>query len=215
MRVVYLHGFASGPASTKAAFFGERLGACEVEVSTPDLAAGDFEHMTVTSQLAVIEREVGDRAAVLIGSSMGGYLASLFAARHPTLVSRVILMAPAFCFTKRWPELIGQAAMDDWRRSGRRTVFHYGGKRERMLAYGLVEDGAQYEDYPAVDQAVLILHGRMDDVVPWTLSKEFEQRRPDMRRLVLLDSGHELTDVTERLWQESSRFLGLVGDCAL
>lgn len=215
MRVVYLHGFASGPASTKATFFSERLRACGVEVSIPDLAAGDFENMTITSQLAVIEGAVGDRETVLIGSSMGGYLASLFAARHPTLVSRVILMAPAFCFTKRWPDVIGEAAMDEWRRSGRRTVFHYGEKRECKLSYVLVEDGSQYEDFPAVDQAVLILHGRRDDVVPWTLSGEFEQRRPETRRLVLFDSGHELTDVTDRLWQESASFLGLAGDCAL
>ncbi len=76
MRILYLHGFASGPASTKAAFFRHRIPSLEI----PDLAAGDFEHLTITSQLQVIERLAAGDPVSLIGSSMGGYLAALYAA---------------------------------------------------------------------------------------------------------------------------------------
>ena len=41
-RIVYLHGFASGPASSKALFFRQRLEAAGALVDAPDLAAGDF-----------------------------------------------------------------------------------------------------------------------------------------------------------------------------
>jgi len=51
MRSIYLHGFASGPTSKKAAFFRDRMPALEI----PDLAADDFEHLTVTGQLQLIE----------------------------------------------------------------------------------------------------------------------------------------------------------------
>jgi pimeloyl-ACP methyl ester carboxylesterase len=206
---VYLHGFASGPGSGKATFFSERLGACGIETVIPDLAAGDFEHMTISSQLGVIQRAAGQGPQIIIGSSMGGYLAALFAARHPDLVDRLVLMAPAFCFARRWPLLLGEAAMAEWRSTGWRTLFHYGDQCERKLSYKLVEDGLGYEPYPAVDQQVLILHGTKDDVVPCTLSEEFQRLQPDTRRLVLLDSGHELTDVMESLWSESAQFLGL------
>ena len=58
IRILYLHGFASGPSSSKAPILRAR--ACEPrarQVDIPDLADGDFEHLTITGQLAVIEQE--------------------------------------------------------------------------------------------------------------------------------------------------------------
>ena len=94
-RILYLHGFASSPASSKARFFAARLRAAGGRVEIPDLAAGDFEHLTITGQLRVIEQAAAGEPVALMGSSLGGYLAGLYAARHPE-VSRVILLAPAF-----------------------------------------------------------------------------------------------------------------------
>ena len=99
-RILYLHGFASSPASSKARFFAARLRAAGARVEIPDLAAGDFEHLTITGQLRVIEQAAAGEPVALMGSSLGGYLASLYAARHPE-VSRVILLAPAFQFARR------------------------------------------------------------------------------------------------------------------
>ena len=74
-RILYLHGFASGPSSGKARFFRHYLEARGAQIEIPDLAAGDFEHLTLTGQLAVIERAANREPVALIGSSMGGYLA--------------------------------------------------------------------------------------------------------------------------------------------
>ena len=52
----------------------------------------------------VIERAVGEQPAILIGSSLGGYLAALYAARHPAQIERLVLLAPAFQFPRRWRE---------------------------------------------------------------------------------------------------------------
>jgi len=93
-RVVYLHGFASSPSSTKARYFREKLEAAGAVVDVPDLAEGDFQHLTITGQMRVLERVAGGRPVSLIGSSMGGYLAALYAARH-TEVERLALLAPA------------------------------------------------------------------------------------------------------------------------
>jgi uncharacterized protein len=106
-RIIYLHGFASGPASNKARFFRDRLERAGATVDVPDVAAGDFEHLTITGQLAVIREAVGKGSADLIGSSMGGYLAALFAARH-TEVRRAVLLAPAFGFAGRWAGQLGK-----------------------------------------------------------------------------------------------------------
>jgi pimeloyl-ACP methyl ester carboxylesterase len=206
--ILYLHGFASSPSSSKARFFGERFGERGIDVKIPDLAEGDFEHLTLTGQLNVIERTAAGRSVTLIGSSMGGYLAALYAARHPEQVGRVVLMAPALCFVRRWPDALGEPAMREWRESGRRSVFHYGEGGERPLSFDLISDGLRYEDYPDVRQPALILHGTRDEVVPIRLSEEFVEMHTNAR-LIRLDSGHELTDVTDHLWDETARFLGI------
>jgi len=46
----YLHGFASGPGSTKAQFFRARIAEHGIALEIPDLAP-DFAHMTVTGML--------------------------------------------------------------------------------------------------------------------------------------------------------------------
>ena len=139
---------------------------------------------------------------------MGGYLAALYAARHPE-VDRLILLAPAFGFAQRWPESLGAAAMGEWRTKGYRPVFHYGDGRERLLSCDIISDGTRYEEYPDVSQPTLIIHGTGDDVVPPAASVEFANRDPEKRRLILVESGHELTDVLDRLWSETARFLDL------
>src|SRR5277367_2393224 len=102
MRVVYLHGFASSPQSSKAQFFLRRFTDAGIAVEIPQLDGGDFEHLTISGQLAVIEQTVGETPSVLMGSSLGGYLAALYAARHPETVEKLIMMAPAFHFPRRW-----------------------------------------------------------------------------------------------------------------
>jgi predicted esterase YcpF (UPF0227 family) len=71
MRTIYLHGFASSPASRKARYFVEKLAGRGITVEALELAP-DFEHLTITSQLAVVEKTSHGDPVVLIGSSMGG-----------------------------------------------------------------------------------------------------------------------------------------------
>lgn len=207
MRVVYLHGFASGPTSSKARFFTAKFQEAGVQISVPALDGGDFRNLTVTSQLAVVEREAAGEQVVLMGSSLGGYLAALYAARHPQQVERAVMMAPAFCFARRWSaELPGLA---EWKRTGVLQLFHYGERRKREIGYGLIADGLEYEDYPDVQTPTLILHGALDPVVPVSLSEEFVKRQQSRARLrVYPQSGHELTDVVDDMWNEVSGFLG-------
>lgn len=204
-RVLYLHGFASGPLSNKARFFRESLEQAGATVAVPDLAAGDFEHLTITGQLGVIDGIVGGQPAALVGSSMGGYLAALYAARHIE-ITRLALLAPAFGFARLWPEWLGAEAVETWRRTGSMEVFHYADNQQRRLHYALLEDGARYEDYPDFEQPALIFHGIHDDVVPVDYSREFAATHANAR-LEVVDSGHELLDVLEDIGPKVSRFL--------
>ncbi len=206
MRIVYLHGFASSPQSSKAQFFLKRFTQRGVPVEIPQLDDGDFEHLTITGQLSVIDRTVGATPSVLMGSSLGGYLAALYAARHPEIVQKVILMAPAFQFPKRWRERYSPDDLETWRQEGSIRVYHYGYKSEKNLGYSLVEDAQRYENEPNFSQPALIFHGIEDDIVPVSLSEEFVARHPDAI-LHKFDSGHELTDVLEPMWEAVESFL--------
>ena len=204
-RVIYLHGFASGPHSSKATFFRECLEQAGAAVVAPDLAAGDFEHLTLTGQLGVIDAIAAGEPAALIGSSMGGYLAALYAARHAE-ITRLVLLAPAFGFARRWPERLGADAVAAWRRSGWMEVFHYADNRPRQLGYELLEDGARYEDYPSFTQPALIFHGIHDDVVPVDYSRDFASTHSNAR-LEIVDSGHDLLNVLEHIGTGARDFL--------
>jgi len=60
-RIIYLHGFASGPGSKKARYFTERLAECGVALEVPDLAEEDFENLTITGQLQVVDATVNQK----------------------------------------------------------------------------------------------------------------------------------------------------------
>ncbi len=209
MRVVYLHGFASGPASSKAQFFRARFEQLGVPIEIPQLDEGDFQALTISRQLRVVaravERPVHNDRVILMGSSLGGYLAALYAARHQN-VERIVLLAPAFQFPSRWRKRF-DPDLEQWGRDGVKSFYHYAFKGDRPLGYQFVEDAVQYEDEPDFRQPALVLHGTRDDVVPVELSQQFASRHPNVR-LCLLDSGHELTDVLDRMWVEIAAFLG-------
>src|SRR5271170_5749169 len=187
-RFVYLHGFASSPGSRKARFFAERFRELGIGLEIPDLAEGDFRNLTLTAQLNVIARTSRDEPVSLIGSSMGGYLAALYAARHPE-VENLVLLAPAFSFASRWPETLGERAMEQWKRTNTLKVFHYSEGREVELGYQLIEDARQYEAYPDVTQPALIFQGKQDTVVPPEYAVRFADQHTNAR-LHLMDSDH-------------------------
>lgn len=205
--ILYLHGFASGPTSSKAKLFAERFAGLGQNIRIPALDGGDFRNLTLTGQLQVIEKETRSQPCHLIGSSLGGYLAALYAARHRE-VDRIILLAPAFGFARRWGVSLGLEALDEWQRTGARKVMHYGLGGETDLSWRLMEDAALYEEQPAVSQPTLIFHGIHDDVVPVDVSREFARGRANVT-LHEYPSDHQLLDVVDEMFAASREFLGL------
>jgi uncharacterized protein len=206
-RFVYLHGFASSPQSSKAQFFRNRFAENGLELNIPSLDGGDFEHLTITGQLQVVDAAVSGQPTILFGSSLGGYLAALYAARHSN-IQKLVLLAPAFQFPSRWRQRYPAEELETWRRNGFVAVYHYGFQEEMRLGYQLMEDSSRYEDEPEFTQPALVLHGTRDTVVPATISGAFAARHPNVT-VRLFESGHELTDVLADMWEQTARFLNL------
>ena len=173
--VIYLHGFASGPKSSKAVYFAKELNELGISTAIPDLNQPDFERMTLTTQLQAVNSAIKntpqEKQLVIIGSSMGGLLATLIAPETKNLAA-MILLAPGFGLKKRWPILIGDDNLKLWKKNGSLDVFNYAVGEKRPLSYRFFEDINNYEtDELKVDVPTLIFHGKSDETVPLSASK--------------------------------------------
>lgn len=186
-------------------FFKRKFAELGIALEIPDLEQGSFEDLTISGQLAVIERQAKGEPVCLMGSSLGGYLAALYASRHPE-VQKLVLLAPAFYFPRRWQDTFGAARVADWQRAGVLPFYHYAEGCMRNLKYGFIEDAEQYAPAPEFGQPALVFHGTMDDVVPQSYSEEYAAAHPNVQ-LRLMNSGHELKDVLEEMWAEVAPFL--------
>jgi pimeloyl-ACP methyl ester carboxylesterase len=198
--ILYLHGFASGPASQKGMFFARQFAQIGARLHQPDLNEGDFRGLTLTRQAKTAVRILRKlRPELVIGSSMGGYLAAICAEAEPELTPALVLLAPAFGFSARWSERLGAEGLREWEKAGEMNVYHYGDGRVRPIGYQLYEDALWFSEFPAVRQPTLIFHGKRDDVVPADVSVKFAWGKPNVQ-LDLLDSDHGLTDVLDTIW---------------
>jgi len=211
-RVFYLHGFASSAKSTKAAYFAERLREHHVAFECPDFNEPEFATMTMTrmvDQLGDVLSRLSDRA-VLIGSSLGGTLAILGAARFAPKIDRVVLLAPAVMFAKPGHHLLPPERIDEWQRRGALPFFHYAYAEERLLSYSFYEDSLQHDAFSAsFSQPALVFQGLRDASVDYRTVEAFARDRPNVT-LSLLDDDHQLIASLPRIWESVADFLGLV-----
>lgn len=214
-RVVYLHGFASSARSTKAQYFEQKFAEVGIPLVTPDLNAPDFSTLTVSRMLDEVGAVIAQGApgpVVLMGSSLGGFLAWHVAARlapvlpeHP--ITKLVLLAPAVTFGRNRQEDFGPGVVDEWERAGTREFFHYGDNVPRQLHYEFYRDAVTYQAAHAeVRIPALIFQGMQDDVVKPQGVIEFCQGRPNVS-LRLLQDGHQLLDHLDVMWQETRTFL--------
>ena len=107
--VVWLGGFRSDMAGTKAQALADWALArgrayLRFDYFAHGESTGDFARGTITrwraDALAVLD-ELADGPAVLVGSSMGGWIACLAAMAQPARVGAMVLVAPAPDFTEK------------------------------------------------------------------------------------------------------------------
>jgi pimeloyl-ACP methyl ester carboxylesterase len=211
--VIYLHGFASSPASSKARRFEQELAACGVGMSCPDFNQPAFETLTVTRMLADTRRaletvRVGPVA--VIGSSLGAFVA-VHAAEAPwgLNIDRLILLAPALDFGGNRLRQLGDRGLGEWRQSGRLEVFHYGDNVTRHVGFELYQDAARYDAF-GVGRSLptLVYQGRQDDSVDPSMVGCWAAERPHVA-MHLVDDTHQLMASMDLIWVEAARFLGL------
>ena len=201
---IYLHGFASGPGSNKAKAFKKRYDELGISIHVPDLQQGDFENLTLTGQIelvqGIIDKNKGQSFA-LIGSSMGGYLASLIAQTRES-VQALFLMAPGFNFLNRWRKKLDISKTTD----ELIPVFHYRYNKEVRLNTYLFRDAETWESLPLERQIpTFIVHGLHDETIDIEESRNFV-REKSYCSLKELDSDHGLLSCIDSIIEDSLGF---------
>ena len=210
MNYLYLHGFASSPRSTKARYMQQEFKQLGLTLHTPDLNLTDFSTVTLSKLLDYLNRTYleSNQPLVVIGSSLGGFLAVQLAAQSP-LVQKLVLFAPAFGFSQRIAKTLGEENIVKWQQDGSREFYHYGLKRNVNLQFQFFVDAQNYsEDKLTRSLPILIFHGIQDEVVPASLSEEFMKRRSQVT-LKLLNDDHALGNDLDNIWQDTKQFLAI------
>lgn len=207
--VVHVHGFASSARSTKAKYLAERMESVRgAEFYALDLnpTPTDFRYLTTTGAIGrlrqyVLDRRIEDLA--FVASSFGGLVATYYAHRFGG-VTRMLLLAPLLRWKLDW---LSEAQLKKWREEGTAPIPHYGFGGELPLDFGFYEDGQRYQKGAPPVVPTLIMHGRNDEIVSIGNSRTYAKEHPDQVRLLELDTGHDLNDHLETIWEQVQAFV--------
>lgn len=177
--VLFCGGFNSHMQGSKATFLDQfceshGLAYTRFDYQGHGESSGDFADGTIgewaDDALAILDA-VATGPQLVVGSSMGAWIAMLLARARPETVSALVLIAPGPDFPTKllWPAL-PQSAQDAIRRHGqwlRPSEF----EDERYpITKKLIEESSAHNlldgDPVAFDGPVRILHGDRDEVVP-------------------------------------------------
>jgi hypothetical protein len=208
VHIFYLHGFASSARSTKAGFFASKLREQGLDLQTPDFNDPDFSSLTITRMIEQTSHAIGalpSAPVVLIGSSLGGFVAVQTALRqadsssHP--IVRLVLLAPALEFSANRTRDLGDRGLEEWKSTGHLNVFHYGYGRLMPVGYELFTDACRYDCVNAkLAMPIQIFQGTRDTAVDPRAVQQWASSRPNVE-LHLLDDDHQLTASLDYIWR--------------
>ena len=165
-------------------------------------SGGDFAEATITrwrgDVLAMIDRMTSG-PLVLVGSSMGGWLACLAALARPKRTGALVLVAPAADFTSALlePGLSDEARTALARQGVWMSPSDYDPEGYPITAR-LLEDGARWSILPGpipISVPARILQGGADTAVPWRHALELARvvKSEDVVFTLIRDGDHRLS----------------------
>jgi pimeloyl-ACP methyl ester carboxylesterase len=209
MRVLYLHGFASSAKSSKAIFLSGKFAARGISFEAPDLNEPDFATLTVSRMVAQVVGAIdaGAGPVALIGSSLGAFVAVQAALQRPSIVTRLVLLAPALDFGGNRMRELGEDGLDRWKASNALDVFHYAYGRMIPVHYELYADASRYDSMnAALTMPVQVFQGRRDTSVDPDMVERWSRARSYVE-LHMVDDDHQLLGSLDDIWREMDRFL--------
>jgi pimeloyl-ACP methyl ester carboxylesterase len=152
--------------------------------------------------------------ASIVGNSFGGWIAADFAIRYPDRVDRIVLVDAAGYFekpvTRKDLEFLNPGTLDETRAMVKRVFFNKQMQSEAVVRFIYTERmraGDAYTIERLLDAAadrvdalndrlssihapVMVIHGRLDPLLPLSEAEAIAQRVNGAKKLILDDCGH-------------------------
>ncbi|HJD55959.1 MAG TPA: alpha/beta hydrolase [Rickettsia endosymbiont of Pyrocoelia pectoralis] len=201
--VIFLHGLMSSMNSTKALYLIDYCKKNNYNFTIFDNfghgeSLGTFADQTISDWLEgvelVLDKLIEDQA-IIVGSSMGGWLALLTALKFPNKVKGLICLAPAPDFTE---EIWQNISAEDQIKMQKEGVLEIGGKRcsyTYPIGYKLIEDAKKHllltKNEINIDVPVHLIHGMLDEDVPYNTSLKLLEKITSKQIIMkLIKDGH-------------------------
>ena len=180
--LIWFGGLNSDMDGTKAIFLSNlskknKINFCRFDYFGHGKSSKRFEDCVfsdwLNSGLKIIDEVIGTDA-ILIGSSMGGWISTLISLKRKKRVKGLILIAPAIDMTKNlmWDKFSTQEKKEISSKGFlERYTEQY--KSSYKITKALINDGKNYlilKDKISLSIPIRIFHGVKDDAVPWNLS---------------------------------------------
>jgi len=171
-------------------------------------SGGDFADCCISTWLDDILTVIDNIAAqeiVLVGSSMGGWIALLAALKRVDRVKGLLLIACATDMTKYYPKRLQglTANQDKLGRTFYSVKNEFDDKQPYSIYQKLIDDGHSHYllDAPIeLDIPIRLVHGMKDDVVEWQRSELLLNRLTSSKaNLLTLESGDHRLSTPEDL----------------
>ena len=204
--VIYLHGFASSGKNSKGlALSRKSIDSADIKFWSFDFnpTPEDFSNMTVTGMINrlrqfILDHDLSDY--FLAGSSLGALVALHYTKWYGN-VKKLLLLAPALRFSMKYDHDLG--AMKN---QNSNFVFHYAFNKEIPLFTSFYQDGQGYRELVQPPVSTVIIHGKIDEVIPIEESRKFAASYPEHVKLIEVESNHRLGDQIETIWDQINRF---------
>jgi pimeloyl-ACP methyl ester carboxylesterase len=224
--IVWRGGFKSDMGGTKAEALAGWAGRRDRAYLRFDYfghgqSSGNFRDGSITrwrdDALAVLDR-LCDGPQILVGSSMGAWIALLAARLRPEKIAGLLLLAPAADFTEAliWARMTPEIRREVIERGEwLRPSAYQGGPYP--ITRALIEDGRRHvilDGAIALSRPVHILQGMQDQDVPWQHTMRLVDRLAENVVLTLIKNGdHRLSTTADlmRIERALERLIAEVG----
>jgi len=205
--LAFLPGYASDMDGAKAValdgFAADHgLAMLRFDYSGTGSSDGDFEDGTLarwTDEATAILDRLSDGPVILIGSSMGGWIALHLALRRPERIAALVGIAAAPDFTEWGYSDDEKAAL---LRDGRLEQPNPYADRPQLTMKGFWESGQAMQllgSEISIDCPVRLIHGDRDEDVPLDIAFQLKDRlrSGDVQVTVIKGGGHRLSEAHE------------------
>jgi len=216
--VLFLPGYASDMMGLKATAIdrlcaAQGLGCLRLDYSGTGESDGQFAdgtlHRWIDEVLAAIDHAVPAARLIVVGSSMGGWIALHAALRRPAQIAALLGIAAAPDFTN-WGYSAGDK--EALLRDGKLEQFNPNGEGSSITYRGFWQSGQALRLLDAPIELAIpvrLIHGGEDRTVPTAVAMKLVERlaSPDVQLRLIKSGGHNLSEP-----HEIEAILGEIGD---